>query len=108
MASNAARGWRLSRKSALESQTKRPLPPGRKAGPSEEEKAAERRAQLRRQEVQRRFAIGCFLVGVLMIFTHWLRHLEVYALSIDPALQDLTIGYGSGALLIMLGLYKLP
>lgn len=108
MASGAARGWRFPRRSTTAGQAKHPVPPGRTPRTTEADKDAERRAQLRRQQRQRRIAIGCLVVGAIMLVTHWFRHLDLYALSMDPALQDLTIGYGSGALLIMIGLYKLP
>lgn len=76
--------------------------------PSHPAGAAERQTAWQRERRQQRVAIGCMALGAIFLLTHWFRHLGAYTLPMDPAVQDLTIGYATGALLIIVGLYRLP
>ena len=89
-------------------QVRRVVPPGRVPHKTQAEKDAERRAAWKKRERQKRLAIGLMVLSVLVLVSHWLRHLGAISMPMDPVVQDIVIGYPTGALLGIFGLYKLP
>lgn len=74
--------------------------------PAAREEETRRKYQKRNRD--RRWAIGLVSAGAVVGVQHWLEHLSVISWPFDPTIQDLTIGYPTAALLIIVGLVKLP
>lgn len=67
-----------------------------------------RRRKYRGRTRDRRWAAGLVGAGAVVGLQHWFEHLGVIELPLDRALQDLTVGYPAAALLIVIGLMKIP
>lgn len=55
-----------------------------------------------------RFGWSLIVSGGLLGLFHWLRHMGVVGIGIDPVVQDFVIGYGTAMLLVIVGLCLLP
>lgn len=67
-----------------------------------------RRRKYRRRNRDRRWAGGLVGAGAVVGVQHWFEHLGLIELPLDRALQDLTVGYPAAALLIVIGLMRIP
>lgn len=85
----------------------KPAPP-KPALTSVQAKEIERRLAAQKRGRDKRWAGILVASGVIVGVQHWLDHLDVLNLPMDSGLQDLTIGYGTAGLLIMVGLMRLP